>query len=60
MARLRERQEWHLVRALWRADRRLAALWWGLLVLRGVLPAVFAVVMGVSLILIKMGRTAAW
>jgi len=44
--RLRERQEWHLARAVWRADRGLAALWWAILVLRGLLPAAFAVAMG--------------
>ena len=47
MERFRERQEWHLVRALWRADRPLATLWWAILLLRGVLPAAFAVAMGV-------------
>ena len=46
MERLRERQEWHLVRALWRADRPLATLWWAILLLRGMLPAAFAVAMG--------------
>ena len=46
MSRLRQRQEWHLVRALWRADRGLASLWWAILVLRGLLPAAFAVAMG--------------
>ncbi len=46
LERLRGRQEAHLVRALWRADRRLAALWWAILVLRGLLPAGFAIAMG--------------
>ena len=32
---LRGRQEWALAQALWRADRRLAAAWWTVLVLRG-------------------------
>ena len=32
MAGLRDRQEWYLVRALWRADRGLAILWWAILV----------------------------
>ncbi|MEQ1787550.1 MAG: ABC transporter ATP-binding protein, partial [Acidimicrobiales bacterium] len=44
---LRKRQEWQLARALWRADRRLATAWWSILTLRGVLPAAFAVAMGV-------------
>ena len=34
------------MRALWRADRGLATLWWAILVLRGLLPAAFAVAMG--------------
>ena len=34
------------MRALWRADRRLAVAWWGVLVVRGLLPAAFAVAMG--------------
>ncbi|MET0904071.1 MAG: ABC transporter ATP-binding protein [Acidimicrobiales bacterium] len=46
MDRLRERQEWHLVRALWHADRPLATVWWAILLLRGLLPAAFAVAMG--------------
>jgi len=47
LQRLRGRQEWALAQALWRADRRLAAAWWAVLVLRGLLPAGFAVAMGV-------------
>jgi hypothetical protein len=54
-ARLRNRQEWHLVRALWRADRRLAAVWWAILVVRGLLPAAFAVVMGVVVAAVERG-----
>jgi ABC-type transport system involved in cytochrome bd biosynthesis fused ATPase/permease subunit len=44
---LRERQEWAFFTALWRADRRLAVLWWAGLIGRGVLPAVFAIATGV-------------
>jgi ATP-binding cassette, subfamily B, bacterial len=44
--RLCQRQEWTFFRVLPKADRRLAAAWWTLLVLRGLLPAVFAVAMG--------------
>jgi ATP-binding cassette, subfamily B, bacterial len=47
LEKLRQRQEWQLARALWRADRPLATLWWTILVLRGLLPAAFAVAMGV-------------
>lgn len=41
--RLRHRQEWALFGALYRASRALAIAWWMLLVLRGLLPALFAV-----------------
>ena len=44
--RLRERQEWQFVRILPRANAPLAVAWWLLLMLRGLLPAAFAVVMG--------------
>jgi ABC-type multidrug transport system fused ATPase/permease subunit len=44
--RLRARNEWQFVRVLPRADRALAVAWWGLVLLRGVLPALFAIAMG--------------
>jgi ATP-binding cassette, subfamily B, bacterial len=47
IARLRSSNEWTFVRALPQADRALAAAWWALLLLRGTLPALFAVAMGV-------------
>ncbi|HEY2931888.1 MAG TPA: ABC transporter ATP-binding protein [Acidobacteriota bacterium] len=47
MQRLRERKEWKFFAVLPRADRALAAIWWLLLVLRGVLPVMFAVAMGI-------------
>jgi ABC-type multidrug transport system fused ATPase/permease subunit len=53
--RLRGRQEWHLARALWRADRPLASLWWAVLALRGLLPAAFAVAMGVLVAAVERG-----
>src|SRR6266851_9708572 len=46
LARLRARQEVRLAVALWRADRPMAAGWWSLLVLRGLLPAAFSVATG--------------
>jgi ATP-binding cassette subfamily B protein len=45
--RLRARAEWSLAGILPLADRGLATAWWGLVVLRGLLPAMFAVAMGV-------------
>jgi len=44
--RLRERPEWKFFAVLPKADRTLAVAWWVLLLLRGVLPAVFAIAMG--------------
>jgi ATP-binding cassette, subfamily B, bacterial len=44
--RLRERNEWKFFGILPKAAPLLATLWWVVLVLRGVLPAVFAIAMG--------------
>jgi ATP-binding cassette subfamily B protein len=44
---LAERKEWKFFSVLPKADRGLAAGWWAALLLRGVLPAAFAVSMGV-------------
>ena len=46
-SRLRQRKEWKFFAALPRADGALAALWWTVLLLRGVLPALLAIAMGV-------------
>src|SRR5687768_5102627 len=45
--RVRERNEWKFFGVLPTADRFLATIWWIVLVLRGVLPAAFAIAMGV-------------
>ena len=52
---LRARKEWQFFAVLPRADARLAALWWIVLVLRGVLPAAFAVAMGVLVGAVQRG-----
>src|SRR5918999_574148 len=44
--RLHARKEWTFFGVLPKADRALATAWWLVLVLRGVLPAVFAIAMG--------------
>ncbi len=44
--RLRARSEWKFAGALLQASRGLAVAWWILLVVRGLLPALFAVAMG--------------
>ncbi|MDE0420559.1 MAG: ABC transporter ATP-binding protein [Gammaproteobacteria bacterium] len=46
LERLRTRDEWRLIRVLQQADPLLSALWWLLLVARGILPALFAIAMG--------------
>ncbi len=44
--RLRARNEWKFASVLPQADRALAVAWWTILVLRGLLPALFAIAMG--------------
>jgi ABC-type multidrug transport system fused ATPase/permease subunit len=46
MERLRASNEWKFAGVIGQADGRLAAAWWGLLLLRGLLPALFAIAMG--------------
>ena len=45
--RLRRRHEWAFFMSLTRADRALGTAWWAIVVLRGLLPAAFAIGMGV-------------
>ena len=47
LRRLRVRQELQLAAAMKRADRSMAAGWWSLLALRGLLPAGFSIATGV-------------
>ncbi len=53
--RLRARQEWKFLGVLPQADRRLAWAWWGILLLRGVLPALFAIAMGLLVAAVENG-----
>jgi ATP-binding cassette, subfamily B, bacterial len=55
LQRLRERQEWQFFAALPKADSFLAIVWWAVLLLRGVLPALFAVAMGVLVAAVQRG-----
>ncbi|HEX4819672.1 MAG TPA: ABC transporter ATP-binding protein [Acidimicrobiales bacterium] len=59
MSRLRQRQEWQFFSVLPRADRRLAVTWWTVLALRGVLPAAFAIAMGVLIGAVQHGHSLA-
>src|SRR5438309_8505172 len=70
--RLRERDEWKFFSVLPKADRPLATAWWAIVVLRGGLPAVFAIAMGALVTAVQQNsgfaapltfvgdKTAAW
>ena len=55
MRSLRERKEWKLFAALAKADPALAGVWWVVLVLRGLLPALFGVAMGLLVAAVQRG-----
>jgi ATP-binding cassette subfamily B protein len=57
--RLTGRKEWTFFAALSRAAPGLAALWWLVLVLRGALPAAFAIAMGVLVGAVERGEPLA-
>ncbi len=50
-----QRKEWQFFSVLPKADRALAAAWWAALVLRGILPAIFAIAMGVLVAAVQQG-----
>jgi ATP-binding cassette, subfamily B, bacterial len=56
---VRERAEWKFFRILPRADPGLALAWWVVLLLRGLLPAGFAVAMGVLVGAVQRGESLA-
>jgi ATP-binding cassette, subfamily B, bacterial len=55
LSSLRARKEWQFFAVLPKADLPLAAAWWLVLVMRGVLPAVFAVTMGLLVGAVQRG-----
>src|SRR5690554_4003364 len=55
LRRLRARKEWTFFSVLPRADGPLALAWWVVLLLRGVLPAVFAISIGLLVAAIEQG-----
>jgi ABC-type multidrug transport system fused ATPase/permease subunit len=59
MRRLRTRNEWKFFAVLPQADPVLAWAWWAILVLRGLLPAVFAVAMGVLVAAVQNAQSLA-
>src|SRR5437762_10278829 len=58
-ALITERKEWQFFSVLPKADASLAVVWWTLLVLRGILPAIFAIVMGTLVAAVQGGRNLA-
>ena len=54
--RLRARKEWKFFAVLPQAAPGLAAAWWTVLLLRGILPAAFAIAMGVLVGAVQRGR----
>jgi ABC-type multidrug transport system fused ATPase/permease subunit len=56
MPRLTERNEWMFFAVLPRADRLLAIAWWIVVLMRGVLPAAFAIAMGVLVGAVQQGQ----
>jgi ATP-binding cassette subfamily B protein len=55
--RLRERNEWKFFAVLPRADRLLAYAWWTVVLLRGALPAAFAIAMGALVGAVQQGQS---
>ncbi|HYU41087.1 MAG TPA: ABC transporter ATP-binding protein [Vicinamibacteria bacterium] len=53
--RLTERKEWKFFAVLPKADPALAVAWWTSLLLRGILPAAFAITMGVLVGAVQRG-----
>jgi len=59
LQRLRARKEWKFFAVLPQADPGLAAAWWTVLLLRGVLPSAFAIAMGVLVGAVQRGHALA-
>jgi ABC-type multidrug transport system fused ATPase/permease subunit len=54
---LRARKEWQFFAVLPRADTPLAIVWWLVLIVRGLLPAAFAVAMGQLITAVQQGAS---
>jgi ATP-binding cassette subfamily B protein len=59
LKQLRERPEWQFFASLPRADRSLGGAWWAVLILRGLLPAAFAIGMGILVGAVQSGGSLA-
>ena len=60
LERLRGRPEWKFLAILPRANPLLAAIWWTVLVVRSLLPALFAVAMGLLVGAVEAGGGLGW
>jgi ATP-binding cassette, subfamily B, bacterial len=56
LKRLRARPEWQFFAVLPKADPVLATVWWALLILNGVMPAVFAIAIGATVSAVQQAR----
>jgi ATP-binding cassette, subfamily B, bacterial len=56
LKRLRSRQEWQFFAVLPKADPALAGTWWALVILNGVMPAVFAIAIGATVSAVQQSR----
>jgi ABC-type bacteriocin/lantibiotic exporter with double-glycine peptidase domain len=59
LPRLTGRKEWQFFSVLPKASPGLAAAWWTVLLLRGVLPAAFAITMGLLVAAVRNGQSLA-
>ncbi len=59
MKKLRDRNEWKFFGVLFKADRFLTLIWWTIVILRGILPAAFAVGMGILVRSVQRGESPA-
>ncbi len=57
--RLRARSEWQFFAVLPKADPVLATVWWALLILNGVMAAVFAIAIGATVSAVQQARPVA-
>jgi ATP-binding cassette subfamily B protein len=57
--RLRDRKEWAFFATLPKADTLLATVWWAVVLLHGILPALFAIAMGVLVAAVQHGASLA-
>jgi ABC-type multidrug transport system fused ATPase/permease subunit len=57
LERLHERKEWMFFGVLPKAGGSLAVAWWVLLLLRGILPALFAIAMGMLVGAVQLGSS---